>query len=135
MQKYIKKSKVQNFRQNIWLLQPEDECIDLATRTAMPSHNHPEGIKGAVVTALVISYADIHDDYTFNSTCEGTVGPAIICFLDSKDYVDCIKLAISLGGDADTLAAIAGPMAYAYSFSTIRSLCFRIFLKKDSQAL
>ena len=39
---------------------------------------------------------------------------AIICFLDSKDYVDCIKLAISLGGDADTLAAIAGPMAYAY---------------------
>ena len=60
------------------------------------------------------SYADIHDDYTFYSTCPGTVGPAIICFLDSKDYVDCIKLAISLGGDADTLAAIAGPMAYAY---------------------
>ena len=52
--------------------------------------------------------------YTFNSTCAGTVGPAIICFLESKDYVDCIKLAISLGGDADTLAAIAGPMAYAY---------------------
>lgn len=42
------------------------------------------------------------------------VGPAIICFLESEDYVDCIKLAISLGGDADTLAAIAGPMAYAY---------------------
>jgi ADP-ribosylglycohydrolase len=34
--------------------------------------------------------------------------------LDSKDYVDCIKLAISLGGDADTLAAISGPMAYAF---------------------
>lgn len=60
------------------------------------------------------SYADIHDDFTFNSTSPGTVGPAIICFLDSKDYVDCIKLAISLGGDADTLAATAGPMAYAY---------------------
>ena len=44
----------------------------------------------------------------------GTVGPAIICFLESKDHVDCIKLAVSLGGDADTLAAIAGPMAYAY---------------------
>ena len=38
----------------------------------------------------------------------------MICFLESKDYVDRIKLAISLGGDADTLAAIAGPMAYAY---------------------
>lgn len=59
-------------------------------------------------------YADFHDSYTFNSTCAGTVGPAMICFLESKDYVDCIKLAISLGGDADTLAAIAGPMAYAY---------------------
>ena len=61
-----------------------------------------------------LKYADFHDSYTFNSTCPGTVGPAIICFLESKDYVDCIKLAISLGGDADTLAAIAGPMAYAY---------------------
>ena len=59
-------------------------------------------------------YADFHDSYTFNSTCAGSVGPAMICFLESKDYVDCIKLAISLGGDADTLAAIAGPMAYAY---------------------
>ena len=124
-----------------WLAQTEQECIDLATKTAAPTHDHPEGIKGAVATALTIyhlkmgmdkafvseqilshyypdwagkSYADIHDDYVFNSTCEGTVGPAIICFLESKDYVDCIKLAISLGGDADTLAAIAGPMAYAY---------------------
>ena len=61
-----------------------------------------------------LKYADFHDSYAFNSTCAGTVGPAIICFLESKDYVDCIKLAISLGGDADTLAAIAGPMAYAY---------------------
>lgn len=40
--------------------------------------------------------------------------PTIIRFMEPKDYVDCIKLAISLGGDADTLAAIAGPMAYAY---------------------
>jgi hypothetical protein len=59
-------------------------------------------------------YADFHDGYTFASTCPGSVGPAIICFLESTDYVDCLKLAISLGGDADTLAAISGPMAYAY---------------------
>ncbi len=124
-----------------WLASSADECKEMATMTATPTHNHPEGIKGAVATALAIyhlkngadkafvkehildtyypdwagkSYADIHDDFTFNSTCEGTVGPAIICFLQSHDYVDCLKLAIALGGDADTLAAIAGPMAYAY---------------------
>ena len=124
-----------------WMAKSEEECMELATKTALPTHNHPEGIKGAVVTALTIfhlkngkekefirenmlkkyypewanlSYADIHDDYAFDSSCEGTVGPAIICFLESKDYVDCLKLAISLGGDSDTLAAIAGPMAYAY---------------------
>ncbi|MBO4751299.1 MAG: ADP-ribosylglycohydrolase family protein [Bacteroidales bacterium] len=124
-----------------WLAKCEDECVELATATAAPTHNHPEGIKGAVVTALTIfnlkngcdkeyveheilekhypdwkgkKYWDIHDSFTFNSTCPGTVGPAIICFLESSDYLDCIKLAISLGGDADTLAAIAGPMAYAH---------------------
>ncbi len=124
-----------------WLAQSEEECIKLATLTAEPTHNHPEGIKGAVATALAIfylktghdkeyirqfvldkyypywsnkSYQDIHDDYTFNSTCPGTIGPAIISFIASKDYIDCLRLAISLGGDSDTLAAIACPMAYAY---------------------
>lgn len=124
-----------------WLATSEEECIDLATKTAAPTHNHEEGIKGAVATALTIfhlnngkdkpfiekeildkfypdwarlKYADFHDSYSFNATCEGTVGPSIICFLESEDYVDCLKLAISLGGDSDTLAAISGPMAYAY---------------------
>lgn len=124
-----------------WLAQTEEECIRMATETALPTHDHPEGIKGAVAAALATfylknghdkdfvrknvlekyypdwadkAYADFHDEYRFNSTCQGTVGPAIICFLESKDYIDCIKLAVSLGGDADTLAAIAGPMAYAY---------------------
>ena len=124
-----------------WLAKTEEECIRMAHETAAPTHNHPEGFKGAEATALAIfhlkngkdkefirtnildhyypdwsnkKYAEFHDSYTFYSTCAGTVGPAIICFLESEDYVDCIKLAISLGGDADTLAAIAGPMAYAY---------------------
>ena len=51
-----------------------------------------------------------HLDMTMNLWKCANVGPAIICFLESEDYVDCIKLAISLGGDADTLAAIAGPV-------------------------
>lgn len=118
-----------------------NECEELAIRSAMPTHNHDEGVKGAVATALTIyhllhgkdkeyikteilskyypewankQYKDFHDDFPFNETCPLTVPPAIICFLESKDYSDCLKLAISLGGDADTLAAIAGPMAYAY---------------------
>lgn len=116
-------------------------CIEMATRTAMPTHDHPEGIKGAVATALAVyygmqgkdkdfikqhvlkeyypewaalTYADIHAAHRFRATCQQTIPPAIICFLESKDYADCLKLAIALGGDADTLAAIAGPMAYAY---------------------
>lgn len=124
-----------------WLANTEKECIDMATLTALPSHNHPEGIKGAVAAALSVfylktgkdkdfvrsevlgryypdwarkNYDDFHDEYVNDTTCQGTVAPAIICFLESDNYVDCIKLAIALGGDADTLAAISGPMAYAF---------------------
>jgi ADP-ribosylglycohydrolase len=118
-----------------------EECIDLATKTALPTHDHPEGIKGAVATALAIyygmqgkdkdyirhhvldeyypnwsrlTYAGIKPGYGFDETCQQTIPAALICFLESKDYVDCLKLAIALGGDADTLAAISGPMAYAF---------------------
>lgn len=117
-----------------------EECIDLATKTALPTHDHTEGIKGAVATALTIyygmagkdkdfirhhvldeyysdwsslTYDMIKPDYYFDETCQLTIPAALICFLESNDYADCLKLAISLGGDADTLAAIAGPMAYA----------------------
>ena len=124
-----------------FLARTEDECIEFATRTAAPTHNHPEGIKGAVAAALVIfyamqgeskewirgnilkkyypdwymfSYEYIKQDYGFDETCQRTVPAAIISFLESQSYEDCLKLAISLGGDADTLGAIAGPMAYAF---------------------
>ena len=124
-----------------FMAKTHNECIELATKTALPTHDHPEGIKGAVATALAIyyamrgknkdfikkhvldkyypnwselSYEAIKPGYYFDETCQQTIPAAIICFLESKDYVDCIKLSIALGGDADTLAAIAGPMAYAY---------------------
>lgn len=124
-----------------WLANSEEECVELATKTALSTHNHPEGIKGAVSTALAIfllrqggskelvrekvleayypewagkTYYDIQPTYTFDETCQLSIGPAIISFLESDDYETCIRLCISLGGDADTLAAIAGPMAYAY---------------------
>ena len=118
-----------------------NECIDLATKTALPTHDHPEGIKGAIATALAIhyglqgkekdyirhhvlneyypnwsnlTYAKIKPGYNFDATCQQTIPAALICFLESKDYIDCLKLAIALGGDADTLAAISGPIAYAF---------------------
>ena len=124
-----------------FMAKSEEECIDLATRTALPTHDHPEGIKGAVATALAIhygmegkdkmyikqhvldkyypgwselAYADIKPNYYFDETCQKTIPAALICFLESKNYEDCLKLAISLGGDADTLAAISGPIAYAF---------------------
>lgn len=124
-----------------FLARSEEECVEMATRTALPTHDHPEGIKGAVATALAIyygmggcdkayvrhhvlekyypewshkTYADIHPGYRFDVTCQGTVPAALICFLESKDYEDCLKLAIALSGDADTLAAISAPMAYAH---------------------
>ncbi len=118
-----------------------EECVCFATQTAMPTHDHPEGIKGAVATALAIFYAmcgeskefirahvldayytawtdktydEIKPSYYFDETCQLTVPAALICFLESNNYADCLKLSIALGGDADTLAAIAGPMAYAF---------------------
>jgi len=117
---------------------PED-CAYLATLTALPSHNHPEGVKGAVASALATfyllhggtrddvrtkvlehfypawteSYDEIKPDYYFDETCQLTVPAALICLLESKDYADSLRLAIALGGDADTLGAIVGPMAYA----------------------
>lgn len=123
-----------------FMARTEEECVKFATQTAMPTHNHPEGVKGAVSTALAIfhafhgkdkdyirhnvleqyypdwadkTYKEIKPTYGFDETCQRTVPAALICFLESKDYVDCLKLAIALGGDADTLAAISGPMAYA----------------------
>lgn len=57
---------------------------------------------------------DIRPTYAFNESCQGTVPEAIIAFLDSSDYEEAVRLAISLGGDADTLACIAGGIAGAF---------------------
>lgn len=121
-----------------WYGKSEEEVIDLATKVTEVSHNHPEGIKGAVVTALSIYYAkigkskefikeyaskyynldfnynDLVKNYEFNETCQNTVPEAISCFLISNDFEDSIRTAISIGGDSDTLAAITGSIAEAF---------------------
>lgn len=109
--------------------------------SASVTHNHPEGIKGAQATAAAIflartgkSKAEIRDyiestfgydmhrtweqllaaHYKFDCSCRGSVPESLITFLDSSGFEDAIRSAISLGGDADTMAAIAGSVAGAY---------------------
>jgi ADP-ribosylglycohydrolase len=111
-----------------------------AQRTAEVTHNHPEGIKGAQATAACVFLArtgtskdDIRDYvartfaydldrsldairevYTFDVSCQGSVPEAIIAFLESTDYEDAVRKAISLGGDSDTIACITGGIAEAF---------------------
>jgi ADP-ribosylglycohydrolase len=115
----------------------EEEMLVQAKKSAACTHNHPEGIKGAQATALAVFMArngaskedirralaarygynlsrtvtDIRPQYRMNLTCPGSVPEAIIAFLDSTDFEDAIRNAVSLGGDADTQAAIAGSVA------------------------
>jgi ADP-ribosylglycohydrolase len=116
-----------------------EEVLAEAERSAQVTHNHPEGIKGAQATALAILLArqgasksnirdeivqrfdydlartldEIRPSYTFDVSCQGSVPEAMIAFLESKDYQDAIRKAISLGGDSDTIACITGGMAEA----------------------
>lgn len=115
------------------------DVLEEAARSAAPTHNHPEGIKGAQATAAAVfmarkgkskkeiseyiggefgyklgeSVAEIRKYYKFSESCQGTVPQAIICFLESQDYEDAVRKAISLGGDADTLGCITGGIAQA----------------------
>lgn len=117
-----------------------EEVIEHAKRSAECTHNHPEGIKGAQATALAVFMArnraskdeirheissrygydlsrsidDIRPSYRINLTCPGSVPEAIIAFLDSVSFEDAIRNAVSLGGDADTQAAIAGAIAESF---------------------
>lgn len=117
-----------------------DKVLAEAKRSAEVSHNHPEGIKGAQATALAVFLArhgedkehirqeisrrfgynlvrtveQIRPGYSFEVSCQKSVPEAIIAFLSSHSYEETIRLAISLGGDSDTLACIAGGIAQAY---------------------
>lgn len=117
-----------------------NQVMTLAQESASVTHNHPEGIKGAQATAIAIylalrgaskeeiksliekgfgydlsrSYYDIQPDYSFDVSCQGSVPEAIICFLTATDYESTIRHAVAMGGDADTMGAIAGGIAAAY---------------------
>jgi ADP-ribosylglycohydrolase len=117
-----------------------DEVLAEAERSAVVTHNHPEGIKGAQATALAIllgrqgaskedirreirlrfgydldrTLEEIRPGYRFDVSCQGSVPEAIIAFLESEDYEDAIRKAISIGGDSDTIACITGGIAEAF---------------------
>ena len=111
-----------------------------AKRSAEVTHNHPEGIKGAQAIACSVFLAkkgetkqaiknfvaerfgynlertvdEIRKTHIFDVSCNGTVPEAIIAFLESVDFEGCIRKAISIGGDSDTIACMAGSIGHAY---------------------
>lgn len=116
-----------------------EEAELLAEASAMPTHNHPDGIAGAKAAAAAVYLAkagctkdairdyihseyyplegtvdEIRKTYKFEESCRGTVPPAVIAFLESTDFEDAIRNAVSIGGDSDTVAAITGAIAEAY---------------------
>lgn len=122
-----------------WAAGSVEEAEMLARASAEPTHNHPEGIKGAQAVAAAIylgrvrrskedirAYIEekyykldftldgIRAGYRFDETCQGSVPQAIEAFLESSDFEDAIRSAVSIGGDSDTIAAIAGSIAEAF---------------------
>lgn len=117
-----------------------EQVLAEAERSAAVTHDHPEGIKGAQAAALAVFLArtgaskaeirrelivrfgydlsrtieEIRPTYRFDVSCQRSVPEALIAFLDTSSLEDAVRTAISLGGDADTQAAIAGAAAAAF---------------------
>ena len=124
-----------------WIARDIEEVLSEAKASAEVTHNHPEGIKGAQAAALAVFMAkngaskdeirkeienrfgyelssgtldDIRPEYSFDVSCQGTLPVALRAFLESEDYEDAIRTAVSIGGDSDTIAAITGGIALAF---------------------
>jgi ADP-ribosylglycohydrolase len=123
-----------------WAFDSVENVLVEAKKSADVTHNHPEGVRGAQAVALSIYLArsgaekidirreitarfgydltrtaeEIRSVYSFDVSCQGSVPESIVCFLDSDSFESSVRLAISLGGDADTMACIAGGISEAY---------------------
>ena len=123
-----------------WLYEDLESTRHMAGLTALVSHDHPEGIKGAQAVACAIFIArsggskdeirkyitsefgydlsrtcdQIRPDFRHNETCQKTVPEAVEAFLEGEDFEDVIRTAVSLGGDCDTVTCIAGSIAEAF---------------------
>lgn len=120
-----------------WAHDDEAALLAAAEASAAVTHSHPEGIRGAQATALAIwlarrgaaadeirarvaahsgydldrSVDEVRPGYGFDVSCQGSVPESLICALEAADFEDAIRNAVSLGGDADTMACIAGAVA------------------------
>ncbi len=136
-----------------------DEVLAQAKASAEVTHNHPEGIKGAQAIAAAIFLARtgsskesihayiadtfcydlnrtpdaIRPSYKFDVTCAGSVPEAIVAFLHSNDFEHAIRLAVSLGGDSDTLACMTGSIAEAYYKGVPQAIREKVFDLLDNQ--
>ena len=123
-----------------WYCNSIEEALAEAKKSAEVTHNHPEGIKGAQAVAAAVYLArtgknkdaiktfivdtfgydlnrtidQIRPGYTFDVSCQGSVPEAIIAFLESVDFENAVRLAVSIGGDSDTIACINGGIAEAF---------------------
>lgn len=123
-----------------WYYDTLDKVLEEALHSAEMTHNHPEGIRGAQAVAGAVFIArqgadksqirnyiedefaydlsrsldEVRPAYKFDVSCQGSVPFAILAFLESSDFEDALRNAISLGGDSDTQACIAGSLAEAY---------------------
>ena len=148
---------------NGWMFDTLEETERVAGLSAAITHNHPEGIKGAQSTAAAIFMArngkskdeikeyistkygynlnrtcdEIRAVYDWDSSCQGTVPEAMVAFLDSTDFESAIRLAVSLGGDSDTLACITGGIAEAFYKTIPESIALRIWelIPEDFKAI
>ena len=148
---------------NGWMFDTLEETERVAGLSAAITHNHPEGIKGAQSTAAAIFMArngkskeeiknyistrygynlnrtcdEIRPVYDWDSSCQGTVPEAIVAFMDSTDFESAIRLAVSLGGDSDTLACITGGIAEAFYKTIPESIALRIWelIPEDFKAI
>lgn len=143
-----------------WVANTLEEAQDLAKKSAIVTHNHPEGIKGALATCDAIYLArigatkeeikdhievrynynlnrsldEIRPYYSFDVSCAGSIPESIICFLEADDYEDTIRNAVSLGGDGDTQAAIAGSIAAA-CWDVPRNIAYKSIHRLDYRLL
>lgn len=138
-----------------------EEVLTWAEQSATVTHNHPEGIRGAQATATAIYLArqgqskdqirasiesqfgydlrgkldQIRPSYRFDETCQGTVPQALVAFFESTSYEDAVRNAVSLGGDADTLACVAGGVAEAFYGGVPQGLAKRAMATLDDRLI
>lgn len=121
-----------------WVAESLPECLSLAKASAEVTHDHPDGIAGALAVAGAVYLArmgenketirdhvtryyrldftldEIRKDYTLDTSCAGSVPQALEAFFEAEDFEDALRGAVSIGGDSDTIASIAGAVAAAF---------------------